>query len=79
MSHIIPISLKGVPKKLALHNLLIPAPVKDSSDNPPAPAAGFTGADLARLRPSVDSSVSDNTRVKAAAMQHLATAEVSTS
>ena len=47
---------------MALQNPLIPAPVNQPSDNPPAPAAGLTTADLARLRHSLDSSVSDNTR-----------------
>ena len=45
---------------MALQNPLIPAPVDES--NAPAPAAGLTNADLARLRHSLDSSVSDNTR-----------------
>ena len=43
-----------------LQNPLIPAPEKDQ--NALAPAAGLTTADLARLRHSLDSSVSDNTR-----------------
>ena len=47
---------------MALQNPLIPAPVNQPSDNPPAPATGLTGADLARLRHSLDASVSDNTR-----------------
>ena len=46
--------------KMALQNPLIPAPAKDHSL--PTPAAGLTTADLARLRHSLDSSVSDNTR-----------------
>ena len=45
---------------MARQNPLIPAPAKDHSL--PAPATGLTGADLARLRHSLDSSVSDNTR-----------------
>ena len=45
---------------MALQNTLLPAPEKDHS--PPTPAAGLTTADLARLRHSLDSSVSDNTR-----------------
>ena len=45
-----------------LQNPLIPAPVKDSNAATPASAAGLTTADLARLRKSLDSSVSDNTR-----------------
>ena len=47
---------------MALQNPLIPAPEKDHSAAPPAPATGLTTADLARLRHSLDSSVSDNTR-----------------
>ena len=47
---------------MALQNPLIPAPTNQPSDNPPAPVAGLTTADLARLRHSLDSSVSDNTR-----------------
>ena len=43
-----------------LQNPLIPAPEKDQ--NALAPAAGLTNADLVRLRRSLDSSVSDNTR-----------------
>ena len=45
---------------MALQNPLIPAPAKDHSL--PTPAADLTGADLARLRHSLDSSISDNTR-----------------
>ena len=45
---------------MALQNPLLPAPAKDHSL--PTPAAGLTGADLARLRHSLDSSISDNTR-----------------
>ena len=45
---------------MALQNPLIPAPAKDHIL--PTPAAGLTGADLARLRRSLDSSISDNTR-----------------
>ena len=45
---------------MALQNPLIPAPAKDHSL--PTPAAGLTTADLARLRHSLDSSISDNTR-----------------
>lgn len=48
--------------RVALQNPPIPFPAENSSDNPPAPAAGLTGGDLARLRRSLDSSVSDNTR-----------------
>ena len=47
---------------MALQNPLIPAPANQPSDNPPVPTAGLTTADLARLRHSLDSSVSDNTR-----------------
>ena len=47
---------------MALENPLIPAPANQPSDNPPAPATGLTTADLARLRHSLDSSISDNTR-----------------
>ena len=48
--------------KIALQNPLLPAPVKDSNAATPAPAVGLTTADLARLRHSLDSSVSDNTK-----------------
>ena len=47
---------------MALQNPLIPVPANQPSDNPPAPATGLTTADLARLRHSLDSSISDNTR-----------------
>ena len=47
---------------MALQNPLIPAPINQPSDNQPAPATGLTTDDLARLRHSLDSSVSDNTR-----------------
>ena len=47
---------------MALQNPLLPAPVKDSNAATPAPAVGLTTADLARLRHSLDSSVSDNTK-----------------
>ena len=47
---------------MAMQNPLIPAPEKNHSAAMPAPAAGLTGADLARLRHSLDSSISDNTR-----------------
>ena len=43
-------------------NPLLPAPVEDPSAPSPAPATGLTSADLVRLRRSLDSSVSDNTR-----------------
>ena len=55
---------------MALQNPLIPAPANQPSDNPPAPAAGLTTADLARLRHSLDSSVSDNTRTMYASAWH---------
>ena len=45
---------------MALQNPLILAPEKDQ--NALAPTAGLTAADLVRLRHSLDSSVSDNTR-----------------
>ena len=38
------------------------SPQESVGSLPPAPAAGLTGADLARLRHSLDSSISDNTR-----------------
>ena len=41
---------------------LLPVPQDRSSTTLPANTAGLTGADLARLRRSLDSSVSDNTR-----------------
>ena len=47
---------------MALQNPLIPTLVNDSKAPTPAPATGLTTADLARLRHSLDSSVSDNTR-----------------
>ena len=47
---------------MALQHPLLPAPVKDSNAATPAPAVGLTTADLARLRHSLDSSVSDNTK-----------------
>ena len=47
---------------MALQNPLIPAPANQPSDNLPASATGLTTADLARLRRSLDNSVSDNTR-----------------
>ena len=47
---------------MTLQNPLIPAPTNRPSDNPPAPAAGLTNADLARRSRALDSSVSDNTR-----------------
>ena len=53
---------------MALQHPLIPAPAKDHSL--PTPAAGLTTADLARLRHSLDSSVSDNTRKMYASAWH---------
>ena len=47
---------------MAQQNPLLRVPVDNPSSTPPAPATGLTGADLARLRRSLDSSVSDNTR-----------------
>ena len=47
---------------MALQNPMIPAPLGDSSTQAPAPATGLTTADLARLRHSLDSSISDNTK-----------------
>ena len=47
---------------MALQNPLIPAPANQPSANPPASTSSLTTADLARLRHSLDSSVSDNTR-----------------
>ena len=44
-----------------MQNSLLPAPQNPGESLPPA-AAGRTGTDLARLRRSLDSSVSDNTR-----------------
>lgn len=47
---------------MTLQNPLLPVPAEQPGGNTPAPAAGLTGADVARLRRSLDSSVSDNTR-----------------
>ena len=47
---------------MTLQNPLLPAPVVNPDTAPPAPATGLTNADLVRLRRSLDSSVSDNTR-----------------
>ena len=47
---------------MALQYPMIPAPMDGSSTQAPASAPGLTGADLKRLRRSLDSSVSDNTR-----------------
>ena len=47
---------------MALQNPLLPVPQESVGSLPPAPTAGLTTADLARLRHSLDSSVSDNTR-----------------
>ena len=41
---------------------LLPVPVVDLSNTPPAPATGLNPAALARLRRSLDSSVPNNTR-----------------
>ena len=48
---------------MALQYPMIPAPMDGSSTQAPAPATGLTGADLQRLRRSLDHSVSENTRV----------------
>ncbi len=47
---------------MTLQDSVLPAPVEALGTNPPAPTTGLTNADLARLRRSLDSSVSDNTR-----------------
>ena len=47
---------------MTLQNPLLPAPVDKPNVTSPAPATGLTSADLARLRRSLGSSVSDNTR-----------------
>ena len=47
---------------MALQNPSLPVLVEDPGTTTPAPTAGLTAADLARLRHSLDSSVSDNTR-----------------
>ena len=47
---------------MTLQNPLLPVAMEPDAGNPPAPAAGLTGADLQRLRRSLDHSVSDNTR-----------------
>ena len=46
---------------MATQNYLLPVP-QESAETLPVPANGLTNADLARLRRSLDSSVSDNTR-----------------
>ena len=46
---------------MILQQPLMPAP-QDEDNAPLAPATGLTGADLARLRRSLGSSFSDNTR-----------------
>ena len=43
-------------------NPLLPAPAAEPNTTPPAATTGLTESDLARLRPSLDSSVSDNTQ-----------------
>lgn len=48
---------------MVLQNPLLPVPADQPSQDQPVPAAGLTGGDLARLRKSLDSSVSDNTSV----------------
>ena len=47
---------------MSLQNPLLPVPVDEPSAPSPATPTGLTTADLARLRHSLDSSVSDNTR-----------------
>ena len=47
---------------MALQNPLLPIPQDRTEALPPVPGTGLTNADLARLRRSLDSSVSDNTR-----------------
>ena len=47
---------------MTLQNPLLPVPVDEPKVTSPATATGLTSADLARLRRSLDSSVSDNTR-----------------
>ena len=47
---------------MALQNPLLPVPVDEPISTPPATATGLTNDDLARLRRSLDSSVSENTR-----------------
>ena len=48
--------------RMSQQNPLLPVPVDEPTSTPPATATGLTNADLARLRRSLDSSVSDNTR-----------------
>ncbi len=45
-----------------MQDALLPTPQERSSTTSPASNSGLTNADLARLRRSLDSSVSDNTR-----------------
>ena len=47
---------------MTLQNPLMPVPQDATEALPAAPSAGLTGADLQRLRRSLDHSVSDNTR-----------------
>ena len=47
---------------MTLQNPLLPVPVDEPNVTSPATATGLTNADLARLRRSLDSSVSDNTK-----------------
>ena len=47
---------------MALQNPLLPVPVEDPNTATPTLATGLNNADLVRLRRSLDSSVSDNTR-----------------
>ena len=54
----------GTPEvsKMTLQNPLLPVPVDEPNVTSPATPTGLTNADLARLRRSLDSSVSHNTR-----------------
>ena len=47
---------------MTLQNPLLPVAPEPDAEHLPAPAGGLTGADLQRLRRSLDHSVSDNTR-----------------
>ena len=47
---------------MTLQNPLLPVPVEDPNTATPTLATGLNNADLVRLRRSLDSSVSDNTR-----------------
>ena len=45
-----------------MQNALLPTPQEGSSTTSPVSNAGLNGADLVRLRRSLDSSISDNTQ-----------------